>query len=370
VRKHTCAVAIDFVADGHIITQNRDVLHARPPSHGTVPADDGALDPSVLLDFAVLEQHGALQTHTLANLDVGSDNHIWPNLAVLADLRCRVDHDVTAKDVWLAGGCEKFAALLGEGREVETSARKEILRLTNVHPETFEVEAVKLTVLDDRGECLLLDRGGAQLNAIKDGRVEDVDTSVDAVTDEFDGLLYETVDARGVVRPVNNDSVLTRLFDLGDNNGTLLAVSLVVVGQLLEGVFANDIRVENEERRIIFAKDLLGELQRTSGTQWLSLDGELDVHVVLFLVFLKGLGHDLGAVVDSEDNVGDTSSGESLDLVDNHGTVAKLDEGFGEGEGERAQAGAEAADKNQSYIDVSWSAMMIRSTESCTLHGD
>jgi hypothetical protein len=56
--------------------------------------------------------------------------------------------------------------------------------------------------------------------------------------------------------------------------------------------------------------------------------------------------------------------------VDDHGTVAKLDEGFGEGEGERAQAGAEAADKNQSYIDVSWSAMMIRSTESCTLHGD
>jgi hypothetical protein len=32
--------------------------------------------------------------------------------------------------------------------------------------------------------------------------------------------------------------------------------------------------------------------------------------------------------------------------VDDHGAVAKLDEGFREGEGERAQAGAEATDKN------------------------
>jgi hypothetical protein len=39
--------------------------------------------------------------------------------------------------------------------------------------------------------------------------------------------------------------------------------------------------------------------------------------------------------------------------VDNHGSVAELDEGFGEGEGERAQTGAEATDENKSWIVVS-----------------
>jgi hypothetical protein len=39
--------------------------------------------------------------------------------------------------------------------------------------------------------------------------------------------------------------------------------------------------------------------------------------------------------------------------VDNHGSVAELDKGFGEGEGERAQTGAEATDENESCVAVS-----------------
>jgi len=169
---------------------------------------------------------------------------------------------------------------------------------------------------------------------------------------------------------VNNDTVLAGLLDLGDDNGALLAVSLVEVGQLLEGVFANDVGVENEERRIVLAEYLLCELQRTSGAQWLGLDGELDVDVVLFLVALESLGHDLGAVVDGEDNVGHTSSGQSLDLVDDHGTVAELDERLGEGKSERAQTGAEATDENESYIVVSRLRSKVGALESHTLHGD
>lgn len=45
--------------------------------------------------------------------------------------------------------------------------------------------------------------------------------------------------------------------------------------------------------------------------------------------------HDLGAVVDSEDNIGDASSSKGLDLVLNHGLVRELDQGLGEGEGLR-----------------------------------
>lgn len=43
--------------------------------------------------------------------------------------------------------------------------------------------------------------------------------------------------------------------------------------------------------------------------------------------------HDLGAVVDGQDNVGDAGSDESLDLVDNHGLVSKLDKRLGKGKG-------------------------------------
>lgn len=42
--------------------------------------------------------------------------------------------------------------------------------------------------------------------------------------------------------------------------------------------------------------------------------------------------HNLGAVVDSEDNISDASSSKSLDLVLNHGLVRELDQGLGEGE--------------------------------------
>lgn len=49
--------------------------------------------------------------------------------------------------------------------------------------------------------------------------------------------------------------------------------------------------------------------------------------------FLQSLGHDLRAVVDSEDNIGDTSSGKSLDLVLDHGLVGELNERLGVCEG-------------------------------------
>lgn len=43
--------------------------------------------------------------------------------------------------------------------------------------------------------------------------------------------------------------------------------------------------------------------------------------------------HDLGSVVDGENNVGDANGDESFNLVDDHGLVAKLDQGLGESQG-------------------------------------
>ena len=67
----------------------------------------------------------------------------------------------------------------------------------------------------------------------------------------------------------------------------------------------------------------------------------------------EGSSHDLRAVVDGEDNVGDTGGSEGSDLVLNHGLVGKLDQRFGESEGKRTQAGTETADENESCMPLS-----------------
>ena len=148
-----------------------------------------------------------------------------------------------------------------------------------------------------------------------------------------------------------NNTVLGRLFHLCDDDCALVTVLLVELGELLERVVAGDVGVENEEGRVVLAQDVLGELEGTGGTEGLGLNRECDGDVVLLLVLRKGLvgcsgapwqrytdglerlGHDLWAVVDSEDNICDTGSGKSLDLVLDHGLVGELNKRLWEGEG-------------------------------------
>lgn len=55
---------------------------------------------------------------------------------------------------------------------------------------------------------------------------------------------------------------------------------------MLEGIVADDVRVQDEEGRVVLTENLLGELQRSSGAQGLGLDGEIDLDVVLLLVLI------------------------------------------------------------------------------------
>lgn len=59
---------------------------------------------------------------------------------------------------------------------------------------------------------------------------------------------------------VNDDTVLGGLFNLRDDDGTLVAVASVELEQLLKGVVADDVRVEDEEGGVVLEEDLLGEL--------------------------------------------------------------------------------------------------------------
>jgi hypothetical protein len=80
-------VDVDLVANGNVVTENCYVLETRPLADGAVPANNRRLDPGVVLDTAVLEQHTALQTDTVANDNIWANGDIRTDAAVLANLR-------------------------------------------------------------------------------------------------------------------------------------------------------------------------------------------------------------------------------------------------------------------------------------------
>jgi hypothetical protein len=179
--------------------------------------------------------------------------------------------------------CKHLASLLGQAGQIQAGSGQKVLWLSNVHPESLEIEAVKFSGLAHFGECLLFDRGWSELDAFEDGWVEDVDTGVDSVADKLDWLLDESVDAGAVARLVHNDTILGWFLDLGDDDGSLVAVSLVESNKLLEWVIADDIAVEHEEGLVVLEEGLFGELEGTGSAEWFRLDGEFDLDVEAFL---------------------------------------------------------------------------------------
>lgn len=134
------SVDVDLVADCDIVSQHTDVLQACPFAHSGVPADNCALDPGVVLDLGACENDTALQTDTIANNGIWANGDVGTDSAVLSNLRRGVDQDVTAVYVWQAGGSKELGALLCEGGKVETGSGEEILWLSNIHPEAFQIE--------------------------------------------------------------------------------------------------------------------------------------------------------------------------------------------------------------------------------------
>lgn len=287
MRQDAAPIDVNLIPDRHIIAQHAHVLQPRPLANDAVPAHDGALDPRVVFDLAPRQQHAPLQAHAVADDDVGADGDVGADAAVFADLGRRVDEDVAAVDERFRRRGQRLGVLLRERGEVEAGAGEEVLRLANVHPEALEVHGVQLPVRADCREGFLLDGRGAQVDAAQHRRVEDVDARVDAVADELDGFLDEAIDAGGVVGFVHHHTVFGGFFDLGDDDGALVAVGFVEFGELFEGVVADDVGVENEEGGGVFAEGFLGQFEGPGGAEGFGFDGEFDVDVV-FVGILVG----------------------------------------------------------------------------------
>lgn len=175
-----------------------------------------------------------------------------------------------------------FTSLLSQTAQIQACTGQKVLWLADIHPETVQIKAVELTILANGRESLLLDAGWPQLNAVQNGGVEDVDSGVDPITDELDRLFDKAVYARRVAWVMHHHTVLGRFFDLCYNDCALFTVRFVEVGQFLEGIVANDVRVEHEEGSFVFAEDFFGELEWASSAEWFGFDAELNVYVVFF----------------------------------------------------------------------------------------
>jgi len=83
---------------------------------------------------------------------------------------------------------------------------------------------------------------------------------------------------------VHHNTVFRGFFDFGDDDGTFLAVGGVEGGQVCEGVFTDNIRVENEEGGVVFGENSFGKLEGAGGVEGLRFDGEGDFDVESFFV--------------------------------------------------------------------------------------
>ena len=100
---------------------------------------------------------------------------------------------------------------------------------------------MELAIFADGGESFLLNRRRAQFDSREDGRIQDVDASVDAVAHKLNRLLDEAVNTRGMIRFMNDNTIFAGLLNFGDNDCTLIAVGFMESGELLEGVVTGDV---------------------------------------------------------------------------------------------------------------------------------
>lgn len=82
---------------------------------------------------------------------------------------------------------------------------------------------------------------GFKRNSINNRGVEEIDTSVDSIGDELLRLFDETFNSTLGIG--NNDTILSRILDLSEENSTFLLVILVEFEHVTEGEIADNITV-------------------------------------------------------------------------------------------------------------------------------
>ena len=273
------SVKTGLVLKLNILTGAGDVSNAAPGADGVLPADDGVGDKSERLDCGLGHDSCVSQTATSANDASLADNDVGSEHGGGINLSAGVNPDGAI----LCAGSDRsiVASLLNLGSDVHTLALDVVGGLTNVHPVAWKFHLVEVVGSGHDGEDLTLNRGGSVLNAVNDIDVEQVESSVDLVAHKGLRLLDEALDLAVLLG--DDDTVAGGFLDTGHDNSALLAVVLVELDELLKGVLADDIGVENkEESGLVVLTDLgLSKLEGTSSAHRGILDGDGDLDAIL-----------------------------------------------------------------------------------------
>ena len=112
----------------------------------------------------IAQDDTSLKPNTWTNLDTWTDDDVGTEDGSRVDLGRRVDEDVSSVDPLVLAWVGEQGGMLGsQVRQVKTGTGDEVLGLTDIHPETCEVEGVELAICRNRRENLLLNRGGSEL---------------------------------------------------------------------------------------------------------------------------------------------------------------------------------------------------------------
>ncbi|RUS12632.1 hypothetical protein BC938DRAFT_478629 [Jimgerdemannia flammicorona] len=131
-----------------------------PSPNCRMPPDNTRMHPSKILNLRTLHYDTPLQPNAIANNDIGADDDVGPDAAILTDLGGGVDEDVTLVDVIESRVGESLRVTLLQMRQIEAGACQEVLGLPNIHPEALQVERVKFAVVRHEGEDFFFDRSG------------------------------------------------------------------------------------------------------------------------------------------------------------------------------------------------------------------
>ena len=122
---------------------------------------------------------------------------------------------------------------------MQTLPNEIVGRQPNVFPVASQFQLVKLTLFGHFGEDFPLNGAWFLGNAVDYGGIEDVQTCVDVVAHKGLRLLHKSVYLSIIFG--NDNAISAWIVYLCHNDGSFLAVTLVEVDQLFQGIVADDV---------------------------------------------------------------------------------------------------------------------------------
>lgn len=242
VRHDHCSVYKEFIFDLYILSSDSKAIDADPLADGVLPPDYAALDQAIAVDLGSLHHSGIVDFLTWPNDNSCTDDNIGAELCGRVNFGRGVNKNISDKVFALT---EAFGVLLSKRLEEELLANKVVLGLSDVHPVAIKGIHEQIVVCSHLREYLSLDGCGFHFDAVNHGHIQQVETCIDIVAHPLLRLLNESLNL--AVLLADNYAILGWVLHRGRQDCPLLAVSLVELDELFQGVVTDHIRVEDEE---------------------------------------------------------------------------------------------------------------------------